>query len=75
MGWWTTAYVDAVDPLLRPRFKREALASLPGISSALPLDVFDGVAVRRTQLLHDQQVPQWEADAAVSLSTPMGVGR
>lgn len=75
MGWWTTAYVDGTDPLLRPRFEREALASLPGISSPLLPDVFDGVALRRTQLLHDQQVPQWDADAAVSLSTSIGVGR
>jgi len=60
MSWWERAYVDSGDLALRSRFEREALASLPGISSPLLADVFDGVALRRTQLRHDQQVPEWQ---------------
>ncbi len=73
MSWWATAYVDAGDPARRSRFEREALASLPGVSSLLLPDVFAGVALRRTQLRHDQQVPEWPSDEGVSRSTSLGV--
>ena len=75
MSWWAAGYVDAGDPVRRSRFEREALASLPGVSSLLLPDVFAGVTLRRTQLRHDQQVPEWPSDEAVSRSTPLVMRR
>jgi len=59
--WWEAAYLDPENPALRERFRVEARASLPIIDAEnfQVADIFEGLAVQRLRLKHDQQVPEW----------------
>ncbi len=62
MTWWQRAWCDTDDPWLPERFRREAAASLGGISDSDSInldDIFAAVSLRRIRLKHDQQVPEW----------------
>jgi hypothetical protein len=59
-GWWDRAYLSRADTHLPDQFSQEARASLPGLESNTPGNVFASVALQRIRLHHDQQVPEWE---------------
>jgi hypothetical protein len=60
-GWWQQAYLRRTGTPLPAQFVQEAQASLPGFSTGDSGDVFSAVCLQRIRLLHDQQVPEWEA--------------
>jgi len=60
IGWWRDAYLDSTKAPLPDQFRQEARASLPGLSTTDPENVFDCVCLQRIRLRHDQQVPEWE---------------
>lgn len=60
LQWWQEAYLARPSEAVANRFLNEAAASLPGISGTSGADeVYDGVALQRMRLAHDQQIPEW----------------
>jgi len=57
--WWGQAYLSRGEAMAR-RFGQEAAASLPGLSSEVPVEAIqDGMALKRLQLETTQRIPEW----------------
>jgi hypothetical protein len=63
VGWWEGAYLGRAGSNLPNQFVQEARASLPAFSTDAAGDIFASVCLQRIRLRHDQQVPEWEAEA------------
>jgi hypothetical protein len=59
VGWWHKAYLSKTRTRLPDQFLQEARASLPGLWTSAPRDIFASVTLQRIRLRHDQQVPEW----------------
>src|SRR5215469_11778309 len=60
IGWWGDAYLDNTETPLPDQFRQETRATLPGLSTTDPEEVFDCVCLQRIRLRQDQQVPEWD---------------
>lgn len=63
-AWWNAAYIEEL--ALTRRFREEAVASLPGLSSVdgeefAPAAVLSAMHLQRLRLRHDQQMPEWRS--------------
>lgn len=64
IDWWEMAYLG--DDALRPKFLREAAATLPLGCSRDAAGVYDALDWRRLRLRQDQQVPEWTPPARLA---------
>jgi hypothetical protein len=64
VGWWEGAYLRSGGSNLADQFVQEARASLPAFSTNAAGDIFASVCLQRIRLRHDQQIPEWEAEAS-----------
>lgn len=75
LAWWNAAYRDETNPPITDRFALEAAASLPGVTPGVTPPVFDldncysALHVQRLRLKQNQQVPEWDGERYLNLSS------
>lgn len=73
LTWWENAWL--IDPTLRTRFDREAMAALTVGIGASTEDIFAALEWRRLRLRQDQQVQEWTGLRSIEdTSTPSNPG-
>jgi len=74
--WWVEGYLKAQNQALRERFLIEATATLPMIErdGACGLsELFAALNLQQIRLRHDQQIPVWDPETAMRLTSNSSV--